>query len=97
MGKTIAEKILSAHSDKEVRESDMALAKVDLLMGHDWNAALTIQVLKEMGSEKVFDPQKIIFVVDHGVPRDGENVISTANRNFTCGVTLDFSFSLYPP
>ncbi len=74
MGKTIAEKILGSHSDKEVRESDIVLAKVDLLMGHDWNAALTIKVLKEMGSEKVFDPQKIIFVVDHGVPSPNEKV-----------------------
>ena len=74
MGRTIAEKIISSHSDKEVRESDIALAKVDLLMGHDWNAALTIQVLKEMGSEKVFDPHKVIFVVDHGVPSPNEKI-----------------------
>lgn len=74
MGRTIAEKIISSHSDKEVHESDIALAKVDLLMGHDWNAALTIQVLKEMSSEKVFDPQKIIFVVDHGVPSPNEKI-----------------------
>jgi 3-isopropylmalate/(R)-2-methylmalate dehydratase large subunit len=74
MGKTIAEKIISSHADREVRESDIALAKIDLLMGHDWNAALTIQVLKEMGAEKVFDPQKVIFVVDHGVPCPNEKI-----------------------
>jgi 3-isopropylmalate/(R)-2-methylmalate dehydratase large subunit len=74
MGKTVAEKILSSHADQEVRESDIALARVDLLMGHDWNAPLTIQVLNKMGAAKVFDPQKILFVVDHGVPSPNEKV-----------------------
>lgn len=74
MGKTIAEKILSLHSGKEVRASEIVLANVDLLMGHDWNAVLTFEILKEMGAEKVFDPQKVIFVVDHGVPSPNDRI-----------------------
>ncbi len=74
MGKTIAEKILSFHSGRNARASDMVLSKVDLLMGHDWNATLTVEVLKEMGVERVFDPAKVIFVMDHGVPSPTANV-----------------------
>lgn len=74
MGKTIAEKILSLHSGKEAQASDIVLGKVDLLMGHDWNATLTVEVLKEMGVEKVFDAKKVILVVDHGVPSPTEKV-----------------------
>ena len=43
-------------------------------MGHDWNATLTVEVLKEMGVEKIFDPGKVIFVMDHGVPSPTANV-----------------------
>lgn len=74
MGKTIAEKILGVHSGKEVRASDIILGKVDLLMGHDWNASLTIEVLREMGVEGVFDAKKVILVVDHGVPSPNEKI-----------------------
>jgi len=74
MGKTIAEKILGSHSGKDVRTSDIVLGKVDLLMGHDWNTTLTVEVLREMGVEKVFDAKKVILVVDHGVPSPNEKV-----------------------
>jgi len=74
VGKTITGKILSSHSGKKVCESDIALAGVYLLMGHDWNAPLTIQVMKNMGAEKVFDPRKILLVMDHGVPSPNEKI-----------------------
>jgi 3-isopropylmalate/(R)-2-methylmalate dehydratase large subunit len=74
MGKTISEKILSLHSGKEVKASDLVLANVDLLMGHDWNTPLTIQVLKEMGVERIFDPRKAVFVVDHAVLSPNEKI-----------------------
>ena len=74
MGKTIAEKILALHSGREVSASEIVLAQVDLLMGHDWNSHLTIQVLKDMGVEKVFDPGKAVLVLDHAVPSPNEKV-----------------------
>lgn len=74
MGKTISEKILSLHSGKEVKASDLVLANVDLLMGHDWNTPLTIQVLKEIEVERIFDPKRAVFVVDHAVPSPNEKI-----------------------
>ena len=75
MGKTIAEKILGSHSDKDVSASELVLATVDLIMGgSEWNTALTAHVLKEMEVEKIFDPAKAIFVIDHAVPSPNEQV-----------------------
>lgn len=65
MGKTISEKILSLHSGREAKASDLVLAEVDRLMGHEWNTPLTIQALKDMGAEKIFDPKGAVFVVDY--------------------------------
>lgn len=41
-------KILSLHSGKEVRASDLVLTNVGLLIGHVWNTPFTIQGLKEI-------------------------------------------------
>lgn len=94
MGKTIAEKILSDHAGIDAKAGDIVLSDIDLLMGHDWNAALTVQVFREMGGDKVFDPEKIVFVVDHGVPTINENIADLQKQ------TEDFAFSqgttLYP-
>jgi 3-isopropylmalate/(R)-2-methylmalate dehydratase large subunit len=84
MGKTIAEKIMSSHSKKDVRASEICLADLDLIMAHDWNTFLTLQIMKQMGKEKVFDPQKVVCVVDHGVPSPDDKVSSfqAAIENF---------------
>jgi 3-isopropylmalate/(R)-2-methylmalate dehydratase large subunit len=74
MGKTIAEKILSSHSDRDARAKDVVLADVDLLMGHDWNTPLTIDVLRQMGVEKISAPERTVFVIDHAVPSPSERI-----------------------
>jgi 3-isopropylmalate/(R)-2-methylmalate dehydratase large subunit len=76
MGKTISEKILSLHSKKDVRASEICLPEVDLIMCHDWNTVLTLQIMKQMGIKNVFDPPKVIFVIDHGVPSPNEKISS---------------------
>ena len=60
MASTIAEKILSYHAGMDAKAGDIVLSDIDLLMGHDWNAALTVQVFREMGGDKVFDPGKVV-------------------------------------
>jgi 3-isopropylmalate/(R)-2-methylmalate dehydratase large subunit len=74
MGKTIAEKVLSDHAGIDAKAGDIVLSDIDLLMGHDWNATLTVQVFREMGGDKVFDPGKVVFVIDHGVPTINEKI-----------------------
>ncbi|MBZ0265714.1 3-isopropylmalate dehydratase large subunit [bacterium] len=66
---TIAEKILAQHSGKEsVSPGDLLFAKVDRILGTDVTASLSIQVFKDMGAEKVFDPSLLVLVNDHFVP-----------------------------
>jgi 3-isopropylmalate/(R)-2-methylmalate dehydratase large subunit len=75
MGKTIAEKILQrASGETEVEPGDIVEAKVDIAMSHD-NAALVSKHFKTIGVEKVWDPERIVILLDHRVPA---NSVQTA-------------------
>ena len=65
MGKTIAEKIFSAKSGRDVRAGDYVVADLDYTMSHDGNRPLAVDVFREMGGTKVFDPAKNIQIIDH--------------------------------
>ncbi|MBZ4654928.1 MAG: 3-isopropylmalate dehydratase large subunit [Peptococcaceae bacterium] len=84
MGKTIAEKIFSTHCKKDVYANDLVIAEIDYIMAHDGNGPLAIDIFRKMGGEKVFDPGKVAFVLDHYVPSPNENVtrIHDTIRNF---------------
>jgi len=68
MGKTIAEKILARASGKqEVKPDEFVVGKIDLAMIHDaWSFVGTI--LSNAGVPKVWDPEKIVSVLDHFNP-----------------------------
>lgn len=68
MGKTIAEKILGYASGREVSAGDYVAARVDAAVAHDGTAPLAIKAFEEMGGEKVWDPSKIVLVIDHVAP-----------------------------
>lgn len=68
MGKTIAEKIISEHSGREVKAGELAVAEVDLAYAQDWTGPLTISQIKEMGFTKLKDPNKVAFFIDHSSP-----------------------------
>jgi 3-isopropylmalate/(R)-2-methylmalate dehydratase large subunit len=66
---TIAEKILAAHAGKKsVSPGEFINVKVDLVMAHDLTAGIAIQEFKKTGYETVFDPEKVVLVMDHYVP-----------------------------
>lgn len=69
MGMTLTEKILANRAGlKEVKPGDLIFVKVDIAMATDISSPLTIKVFKEMGAERVFDPEKIPLVHDHLIP-----------------------------
>ncbi len=69
MGMTIAEKILAFHAGKEeVKPGEIINAKVDIALGNDITAPIAIKALREMGVEKVFDPDRVVLVPDHFTP-----------------------------
>ncbi|RJX27603.1 MAG: 3-isopropylmalate dehydratase large subunit [Dethiobacter sp.] len=76
MGKTMAEKIFSQHSGEDARAGDLVIARLDFIMGQDGTAPLAINSFNEMGGEKVFDPSRVAFVIDHSAPSPNEGVSS---------------------
>lgn len=69
MGMTITEKILAAHAGRTVVEpGEFIVAKVDVVMGNDGSTAGALAVWKQIGAERVFDPERVAIVFDHFVP-----------------------------
>jgi len=66
---TITEKILAAHAGHDsVRPGEIIKVRVDLALANDITAPLAIRIFHEIGTEKVFDAEKIALVADHFVP-----------------------------
>ena len=84
-GQTITEKIFSLAVGKKVFAGDIVVVPVDLAMAHDGTAPLTINSFREMGGEKVWDPNLIILVIDHVAPSsfEGTSNLHKLMREFT--------------
>jgi 3-isopropylmalate/(R)-2-methylmalate dehydratase large subunit len=67
-GKTISEKILSAKSGQDARAGDVVVCRVDYALGTDGSTPMAIDYFEAMGGQKVFDPQRIVFALDHYAP-----------------------------
>ncbi|MBI2849277.1 MAG: 3-isopropylmalate dehydratase large subunit [Chloroflexi bacterium] len=66
---TLAEKILAAHCGRRrVGPGELINVRVDLVLANDITAPLAIQEFRRIGAERVFDPQRVVFVPDHFVP-----------------------------
>ena len=79
MGQTITEKILAAHCGKKVVvPGEFIEPKVDISLSNDVTAPLAIKEYLKTGTKKVFDKNKIAFVMDHFTPnkdiKSAENV-----------------------
>jgi len=69
MGKTIAEKILSAHIDKDdFKIGDIINVRVDFAFANDITAPIAIKYFKESGAKEVFDRKRIGLIPDHFAP-----------------------------
>jgi 3-isopropylmalate/(R)-2-methylmalate dehydratase large subunit len=64
-GKTISEKILSAKSGRDARAGDLVICAVDFAMATDGSAPMAIDYFEQMDGTQVFDPERIVFVMDH--------------------------------
>lgn len=75
MGKTLAEKILSEKSGSNASPGDIVNVPVDFVFAHDGTMPLAIQQMEsELGTRKVFDPQKVAGICDHASPSPSEQV-----------------------
>ncbi len=68
MGKTLAEKILGAKSDTEMRAGDIVVVNLDLVFVQDSTGPLTVRQLVEAGLTAISNPARTIFFVDHSAP-----------------------------
>ncbi len=66
---TLTEKILADHTDrKKVSPGEFVNVRVDLILANDITAPLAIREFRQLGVDKVFDPQKVVMVPDHFTP-----------------------------
>lgn len=81
-GKTITEKILSAHSGRDVTAGAYVEATVDAMVTHDVTGPLTIEVFEEVTGVdgELAAPEDIVFTLDHHAPADG---VEAANNHNT--------------
>lgn len=68
MGKTIAEKILSAHAGHDVKVGELIIAKVDVTAVQDGTGPLTVQEFKKIGKPALANPSRSILFIDHAAP-----------------------------
>lgn len=75
MGKNIIEKILAkASGRKEVSPGQIVEAKIDLAMLHENTGAPAVMAFREIGLHNVWDPSKVVVILDHNAPAPTEIV-----------------------
>ena len=81
MGMTMAEKVLARASGRDgVQPGEFVTAKVDILMGHDLSFSTGYETMIQNGYHKVWDPEKIVVVIDHAVPAPNIRYAETHRR-----------------
>jgi 3-isopropylmalate/(R)-2-methylmalate dehydratase large subunit len=69
MGHTLAEKILADKCDKdEVFPGEFINARVDLVLASELSGVIAIEEFEKISGARIFDPEKIVFVMDHFTP-----------------------------
>ena len=69
MGMTMTEKILAAHAGKEhVEAGEIIEARIDLALANDITAPLSLEEFEKAGAKAVFDPERVVLVLDHFTP-----------------------------
>lgn len=68
MAQTLSEKILSRAAGYQVAAGDLAMTDIDFAMVQDINGPRVVEVLRELGATRVFDPERTMFVFDHYSP-----------------------------
>ena len=69
MGMTMTQKILARHCGAQsVTAGDLINARLDLVMGSDVTTPIAIQAMGRYRLNRVFDPDKIVLVMDHFAP-----------------------------
>lgn len=71
---TLAEKIISEHVGVPVKAGDIAVAPVDGVMATDATAPFAIQAFRAMGGQRLWDPDRVSWIIDHAAPAPNERI-----------------------
>ena len=86
MPMTMTQKILAAHAGlPEVKAGQLIQAKLDIVLGNDITAPVAIREFYGAGFDTVFDPEKIVLVMDHFVPN--KDILAAEN----CKICREFA------
>ncbi len=81
----IIEKILAkASGKKQVRPGEIVEAKIDSAMIHDITGPLAVQSWKKLEEAKVWDPDRVVVILDHYLPAPTEQaaILQQIMRDF---------------
>ncbi len=68
-GMSAAEKIIAMHTvEGRPEPGETVVARIDLVYAHDGTAPLALRALEEMGVDRVWDPSRVLFFIDHVAP-----------------------------
>lgn len=95
MGMTITEKILAAHAGRaSVEPGEIVEVKLDLVLANDITAPLSLEEFEKVGAKSVFDPERVVFVLDHFTPN--KDILSAENckriREFAASQKLKYFY-----
>jgi len=68
MGKTLAEKIIGNHAQREVKAGEIVLVDVDVCLTQDGTGPLAIRQLQKINLEKAKNPKRTVLFLDHAAP-----------------------------
>lgn len=71
MGQTFVEKIFSKKLGRTVKQGEIVEVIPDVAMSHDNTAAISLK-FKEIGVDRVFDPDIHVIILDHAAPAPTE-------------------------
>ena len=88
--KTIAEKILSNHADRDLKAGDFAICNIDFCFGQDGTSGIIIDRFNQLGINRVFDKNRFVIVIDHNSPSPNQGVATVHKklRDFTKKLNL---------
>lgn len=67
---TLSEQILSSRCGQQVHAGDVAICRVDRVLGTDGSGPMAIDYFEQMGGTALFDPKRVCFSLDHYAPPD---------------------------
>lgn len=67
MGQTLAEKILSSHSSRQVKAGEFAIVNLDVVLMQDGTGPLTVRQLQKLGKPPAY-PERTVVFLDHAGP-----------------------------